>query len=131
MYGSADLFTALNVSAITDGLDNYVVGENTYKALFGSNVLPSDFTGNKSINFYMSMPFNAALDYEQYNYSANCRAGTYNESLTIAKSVIDEVNRKSYTNYFITVLLLPTIKPLDDTDNYNTPLELTIQKRGV
>ena len=131
MFGQSEIQQALNVSTITTGLSTYTKGETAYPALFFGNVLPTKktYSGPKSINYYMSTARNEALDYEQYNYSVNCRAETYNESLTIAKLVIDEVNRKSYTNFFITVSLLPTIQPSDSTDNFNTPLELTLQKR--
>ena len=129
MYGSEDLFTALNVSAVTTGLDNYVVGEDTYKALFGSNVLPSDFSGDKSINFYMSLPYNASTMVPEYGYTINCRAETFNESRTIAQSVVDNINRESYSDYFLICSVLATLPPADDRDNYNTPVEVTIKNR--
>ena len=129
MYGSEDLFTALNVSAITAGLDNYVVGEDTYKALFGGNVLPDDFSGDKSINFYMSTPYNAAMEYGDYSYTVNCRAGTYNESLTIAQSVVDNINRAFEGDSFFICSVLATLPPVDDRDNFNTPIEVRIQEK--
>jgi len=129
MFGSTDIYNALNVSAITTGLDNYVVGETTYKALFDAVILPQDFTGQKSINFYMLTPRNFGLDYEIYRYIVNCRAATYNESRTIAQNVLNEINRESYTDYYIVCSLVPTIKPVDDTDNYNTPIEIILKKR--
>ena len=125
MYGSEEIYQALNISDITTGLDVYKTG----KALFIANVLPADFTGFKSINFYMSTPFNGADSVKAYNYSINCRAKTYNESLTIAKSVVDNINRSSYSDFYITCSVVPTIPPADDSDVYNTPVEAILKTR--
>lgn len=117
------LYTALNVTDITDLLDSY----NTGKALFSAKLIPEDFTGNKSINFYMSGVFNAALEYGRYLYSINCRSNNFYESKEIAIAVKDEINRRHYTNSFMTASILETIPPMNDTDNYNTPVEAIIK----
>ena len=129
MYGSDDLYSALNISAVTTGLDDYVIGEVTHKALFFGNVLPTDFSGDKAINFYMSTMYNAALEYGDYRYTVNCRAKSYNESLTIAKSVIDNINRVNENDSFFICFLLATVPPIDETDNFNTPVEVRIQEK--
>ncbi|MGD8305150.1 MAG: hypothetical protein PVF17_00720 [Ignavibacteria bacterium] len=123
MFGSDILYTALNVTNITDLLDSFGTG----KALFSDNLIPQSFTGDKSINFYMTSPFNCSMEYNDYRYTINCRASTYNESRTIAEAVKDEINRSKYANSFMVVSILGTIPPQDDTDNYNTPVEARIK----
>jgi hypothetical protein len=126
MFGSTEIYNALNVSAITGGLDSY---RTTYKALFDSITIPSDFTGHKSINFYMNKTYNAATEYETYEYVLNCRAATYAESRQIAFNVIEKINRTTYLDYFIVCFLMQTIIPQDDTDNFNTPITITLKMR--
>lgn len=123
MLGDNILYTALNVTDITDLLDSFGSG----KALFSAKLLPTSFTGNKSINYYMSGVFNGALEYGRYLYSINCRSNDFHESKEIAVAVKDEINRNNYTNSFITVSILETIPPMDDTDVYNTPVEAIIK----
>lgn len=125
MLGIGELYTALNVTAITNLLDTYSTG----KALFIEPVIPEKFTGSKSINAYMTSPANGALEYELYNYSASCRAKTAGESRTIAQAVHDAINRVNYTDYYIVSSIGVTIPPQDDTDNFNTPVEIIIKKR--
>ena len=117
------LYTALNVTDITDLLDDYELG----KALWPEKIAPSNFDGDKYILFYMSSPFNAALEYGRYLYSINCRAKSKKKSQEIAIAVKDEINRRHYTNSFMTASILETIPPMNDTDNYNTPVEAIIK----
>lgn len=125
MFGSDLLYSALNVSAITDLLDSYESG----KALFGDYLVPQDFTGSKSINFYMINAYDASLDYKNYGYSINCRANDLDTSRSLAIAVIDEINRSNYTDCYMVCTVLSTIPPTDDTDNYNTPVEVTIKQQ--
>lgn len=124
MFGAGELLTAVNVSAITNLLDAYGTG----KALFSDSLIPSDFTGNKSINFYMAVPF-TNREYKEYRYTIHCRAKTYNESIAIAYAVYTAINRVHYTDYFILCDVLSTIPPQDVNDNYNTPVEALIKQR--
>lgn len=125
MYGGELLYAALNISAITSGLDLY----NTAPALFNDSLLPADFVGQKSINFYLSAPFDAANDALIYTFIVNCRAQTYGESMTIAQNVINNINRKNFPDYFIICSLQQTISPRDEQDNYNTPVEIILKAR--
>lgn len=124
MFGSSELCAAVNVSAITGLLDSYGTG----KALFNDNLIPEDFTGNKSINFYMAGPL-LNREYEEYRYTLHCRAKTYKESIAIAYAVQTAINRVNYSDYYILCGALATIPPADSTDNYNTPVEALIKKR--
>ena len=63
------LYDAINVSYVTDNLTTY----QTAPALWANVIEPSGFDGNGSINFYMSEPYNAAENYEDYTYTINCR----------------------------------------------------------
>ena len=119
----AEINAALDVSAITGVLDTY----NEDTALWNDTIQPSDFTG-KGINFYMSGNYDARLDYDEYDFTVNCRATTYSTSNTIANTVITELNRKQHSGYYTACSALPTISPADTTDNYNTIVQVNLKK---
>lgn len=119
MYGQETLSTALNTVAIIATVDLNVEGN---PAIFADTRVPQNCPGRKTINFYLSETFDARQESNQYVYTINCRADTNNESLLIAKTVIDEINRVDDSNKYISCQLLPTLGPGDDTDNYNTPV---------
>lgn len=125
MFGSDQLYDALNISAITDLLDGFLTG----KGLFSDNLIPQSFSGTESINFYMVSPYNGGLNYNDYSYSINCRSNTYSGSRAIAEAVKTGINRVSYSTYYIVLSVLSTIPPQDETDVYNTPIEVTIKSR--
>jgi len=126
MFGSSEMYTALNITDITSLLDTYA----SSPALFSDDLLPQDFGADKkSINYYRVGLYDGGLEYSNYSYSINCRAKSKTESETIAQAVKDGINRTSYSDYFIVVNVLQTIPPIDDTDSYNTPLETTIKGR--
>lgn len=122
---SSELYTALNTTNITTLLDAYGTG----KALFDCTLIPTDCAAVKAINYYQLGFSDVRNDYDMSVYTINCRAATQGEAVTIAKAVINEVNRKSYSNYFITCQLGQVLPPADDTDIFNAPIELTIKKR--
>lgn len=125
MFGQDKIYTALNVSSITGLLDDYRTG----KALFSESVMPEDFTGQKSVNYYMVSSFNGGLEYSEYRYSISCRAATQGEASTIASAVFDALNRSSYGDYYIVCSVNPVIPPADDTDNFNVPVEIILKTR--
>jgi hypothetical protein len=124
-FGLTEMYGALNVSVITSTLD---VDTDPAPALYADTALPSKFlnTGlNKSINFFMNTDL---TDYiEKYVFTINCRGGSLSESQTIANTVITQIHRRNYSNYFIEAISNQTIGPADTTDNYNTPVQATIQ----
>jgi len=124
---STNIFTALNVSAITSLLDEYTAG---VPALFADTVIPEDCTAMKTINFYQVGMIDLALNYIQATYSVNCRAPTQTEAETIAAAVVGSVNRTSYTEFFTNCQLGAPIPPADATDVYNIPIEITFKKRN-
>jgi hypothetical protein len=122
-----DIYTALNVTAVTTMLDKY---KTTNAALFSDRLIPQDFKGRKSINFYQIGTVSGLLEYQEALYVANCRAGTHADSRAIAAKVVDEINRSMKDQRGLYISTLATIPPADDTDVYNTPVEITIKKRG-
>jgi hypothetical protein len=125
-FGREEMWTALNVSAITSLLDTDSDGK---PALYPNTGLPSQFLEtkkNKSINYFMGAPTTKA-NIEIYQYNINCRGGSFTESLNIAKAVITQINRRHYGTYYITAVGNSPIPPADKTDNHNTPVTATIQ----
>jgi len=94
------------------------------KAIFEDVVLPADFTGNKSILVYLVRPGDMMLGHDEFRYSASCRAATYGESLSIANTLITQLNRYLKSQKAVKMTMLPTISPANITDNYNTPVEI-------
>ena len=124
-FGKEEIYVALNQTAITGLLDSYSTG----KALFSQMIMPSDYTGFKSINFYMTTAYNGGSNFEQYFYTANCRAKTQGEAMTIAKAAFDNINRSHFTGFYTVCSILPVIPPADDRDTYNIPVEIILKKR--
>lgn len=129
MFGADLIYTALNVTAITDLLDSYVMNSVSYKALFHDSIIPSYLTVKNSINYYLISPIIGGTEIEQYEYSINCRAETFNASLTMAYIVHTALNRIHGVNSFKISSVLKTIPPVDETDVYNTPLTINLKKR--
>jgi len=125
-FNSDKIYDALNQSPITDLLDTTsgIVG------LFDGRTIPEFFTMFKTINFYLVSPFIGSLEYQEYLYVANCRAKTGAESRTIAQAVFDALNRADFTDCHTNCDVLPTIPPADDTDVYNTPVEILLKTRN-
>jgi hypothetical protein len=119
----SEINAALDVVAITGTLDTYE-GDT---ALWDDDIQPSDFTG-KGINFYMSGSYDPTIDYDEYNFTVNCRAPTKADSITIANAVITELDRRNYSGYYTTCTALPTLPPASETDNYNTIITVNLTK---
>lgn len=124
MY-STNIFTALNVAAVTSTLDEYAPG---VPALFNDVLIPEDCAATKTINFYQVGMIDLALNYVQANFSVNCRAATQAEAETIASAVVTAMNRVSFTDFFTTCQIGAVISPMDNTDVYNIPIEITFKK---
>ena len=131
MY-STDIFTALNVSSVTSTIDRYIpLGETvSVPALFNDVQVPEDCSELKTINFYQIGMIDLSLNYIQAEYSVNCRAATQGEVNNIADAVITAVNRVSFTDFFTTCQVGAPIPPIDPTDVYNIPVQITFKKRS-
>lgn len=129
MMGSTEIYTSLNVSAITSLLATYADAPNG-KAMFEDNVIPSDVLckTDVTINYYPSAPIDGGLEYGEYHYYINCRAGTYYISRNLAETVFNTINRHG-SGYLIVAQLLSTVEPKDETDNYNTPLSIILKTK--
>ena len=132
MIGQSEMWAALNVAAITSLLKSY----SGTPGLIQDSIIPDKINGvntkahDTTINFYPSGPFSGALDYGRYTFAVNCRAKNFKLSRQLAETVISEINRVSYTDYYIITELLETIKPIDETDNYLTPVQVILKTRG-
>lgn len=124
MYKSAELYTVLDVTAITSLLDTYL----TEPAIFADvTMIPQAFTGDACINYYITSPIDNNMDYGMYSRTLNCRAKTDLESRTIALAVVTAINREPITGGWVNCETLQTLPPGDDTDLFNTPLTVVIK----
>lgn len=130
---NTEILTALNVSAIMSLLDTYYddVTNTLLPALWASNEIPEvfDAENQKSINFFRVTPINNTIEYGQSDYQASCRAKKEADSITIAAAVVNEINRKNYSGYTLKTSMSIAIPPEDETDNWNTPVTITILQR--
>lgn len=120
MFGSDELYTALNQSAITDLLDadtDMINGKALYS---GTIVLNNEVVD--SINFYMSAPHNASADVPEYTYICSCRSNDEETSRTIANAIATTIDRQKVGDFWFNVNILSTLDPIDSADNYNTPV---------
>lgn len=126
MFGSTEMYEALNVAGIYNLLDEF----NGDPAIFDDVIISRDMdVGAKTINFYRTSARPCGVDYEIYNYTINCRAQTQGEAQTIANAVIENINRIVISDYNIVCTLLAVIPPADERDNYNCPIEAVIKLR--
>lgn len=102
-------------------------------AIYNARMVPQEVTATTTVNFYHLGPYDAAQEYFQVRWSADCRAETNNESLALAIAVRDAINRVTdavggYT-YHGVVNIGGTIPPIDESDVFNTPVTLTVRRK--
>lgn len=121
--GGEYIYNQLNVSAITSQ-----VGDD----LYNSPKMPNDVEG-KSINFFPVNRFFGGFTYFSRRFQINCRANTSSEARTLAESVFEILNvinvRVGDFDYFGVADILPILPPVDETDNYNVPVEILVRRR--
>ena len=128
MYLDGDLYTYLSSDAtLITLLDPYKSGG----AIFNDLKIPKDFTGNNSINFYTYAPTSGKFKIE--NYVINCRGLSRTNSIDIALRVFNLLQRANFdgAGSYCLCEILPTILPEDETDVYNTPINIKIKKTEV
>lgn len=131
MFAENKLQSLLNASAITGQLSTFTVNSTTYPMLLNGHVLPSEWGPQAStINYYLSQNVSGGLDYGDYVYYINCRAANESTSRAIASTVFNTLNRISRPDTGAVCSIMPTIPPADETDNYNTIIELRIRTSG-
>lgn len=127
---SSDIFQKMyNSSAIQALVDTMPDGKY---AVFYDMVIPETFTGDQSVNFYRTSPTDETITIKEEVYSINCRANTFANANSLADAIITLLNRKqSSSTGFCYANKLPPIAPLDETDNYNVPVELRIKDKDL
>jgi hypothetical protein len=120
MFGSNELYTALNVTDITDLLDTDATMASG-KALYNKPLVPNANVV-RSINFYMNGVHNASADVPEYTYTCSCRSNDYDESREIAEAIANTIDRQKVGDFWFNCNILPTLSPADSTDSYNTPV---------
>jgi hypothetical protein len=128
-YGGDYIYSVLNAdSGVIASL-----GTSSNHPVFIAKIIPSDRTERKTINCYRLDPFDASLEYFVSKWSIDCRADDEYESQAIATAVTSALNRVhkivSGETYFGTVSILSTIPPIDESDQYNTSVQLLIRRR--
>ena len=134
-FGLTEIKEALDNGNIDAVLSDYVYTDVatglpvTMKAKFNALIIPSSLSAQAStVNYYPGV-FDGGLEYGQMVWTVNCRAGTYAQSRTIAETVFTELNRSNDNNWYCLCSMLETVKPQDETDNYNTVVEVTLKFR--
>ena len=129
MYTDTILYNILiNDSTLVSLLDSY----GTDPAIFYDVIIPEDMSGFKTINYYLVEPIDVSAVLIREVYILNCRADSKTSADAIAKQTAELLNRKTLDiNTFSTSKILTTIPPIDNTDVYNTPVEITIKQRGI
>ena len=126
MFGSAELYAAYNIPAITALVGTY----EEKPGIFHNTLIPQLYPDKAaSINFYI--PSNNPIeDVGIYSYLTNARADTFGESRALADAIIENVHRVTYGDHIIILNIGMTLPPKDETDNFNTLLETTIKLRS-
>ena len=131
MFAENKLQSLLNTPAITGQLSTFTIGSTSYPMLLNGHVLPSEWGPQAStINYYLSQNVAGGLDYGDYVYYINCRAASESASRAIASTVFNTLNRLSRPDTGAVCSVMPTIPPADETDNYNTIIELRMRTNG-
>jgi hypothetical protein len=131
MFAEEKLQELLNVSTVTDLLDTYDIGVNEYPMLMRGHVMPESWGPQKTtINYYQVETIGGGLEYGTYQYYINCRAAKEPDSRTLAQTVFNQLNRLSRGNSNAVCAMLQTVPPENETDNFNTIIEVSIKTRG-
>ncbi len=102
-------------------------------SIYNARMIPQTDDSAETINFYQAGTLNMTDEYFQLTWSIDCRAATDYTSQKIAGLVTTALNRVNTTvggkDYFGTISILPTIPPADESDVYNTPVEIIVRRR--
>jgi len=126
-YGGDYLYAVLNADADVIA----ALGTTSNHPVFNARMVPTDRTERKTINMYRIDPYDASLEYFTAKWSIDCRGDAETDSQAIADAVTTALNREhKVTNgktYYGTVSILSTIPPVDETDQYNTSVQILIR----
>jgi len=120
------LFQQLNTNTnITDLIDKY----ESQNMIVNDEITDSNWSNKQStINFYRSI----TDDFEKYDddtYMCNCRAALRSDSINIAETIKAELHEKTIDGFMFVVTFTGTIKPFDETDNYNTVININVRQK--
>lgn len=104
-------------------------------SIYEDHIVPATDTTTETINFYKLNPFAGGADFFESRFSIDCRAADYNTSQTLAYNVFAALNREFATlsgkEYFFRCDILSTIPPVNETDVYNTPVQVYIRRKNA
>lgn len=125
----ASLTTATSVLAL---ISKKTISTVAYPMISDSRVMPSSYPLDASaINVYSTSPVNHTINYGEYDITVNCRAISESKAEALAMAVVTDLNRMSGGTSGILYYCsqLPVIPPMDEADNYNAPVTVTIKSR--
>jgi hypothetical protein len=121
------LFEQLNTNVtITALLDTYDVDKYM---IVCDDVVDSDWGNEKTtINYYRDRQDDFSC-YGDIDFTTNCRAETRAKSEDLANTIKDELHEKTIDGFMFIVTFTGTIRPSDETDNYNTVININIKQK--
>ena len=132
MFGSQKIQELLDVSAITTLLDTFVIGSTSYPMIARGHLVPDAWGPQAStINYYTTSSIAGGIEYGAFSYTVNCRAATELRSQEIAQAIYTALNRDVQGSYGVVCSIMPSIPPMDETDNFNTIIEVTLRTDGT
>jgi len=128
--------TAITYYMIFNGFDIGEVQAESYKIVSTDTDKTNLIVNGKlkptlqfsTINYYRSGDITMADEVNQVIWTISCRAYTLSAVNAIATAVSNVFNRKSIkSGSFCTVTRLAVLPPIDETDNYNAPIQVLIK----
>lgn len=102
-------------------------------SIYNARVIPQTDTNNNTINFYRITPYSGGSEIFQVEWSIDCKSDIETISQEIADNVLNAFNRIfgniNSKTYYGVCDIINTIPPIDETDVYNTSVQLTLKRR--
>lgn len=123
------LFTNSTIIALLSNDADYPAAPALYNDLVIPESLPKE---SVSINFYTVTPATTE-GYGEETFTLNCRAPGYVACKALANTVRDELHRSNndLNDTLFVVEIQRTLPPLDQTDNYNTVVQVRLTTRAL
>ena len=117
---------------VTNKLNSFTIGINTHPAIWHDVLIPADFEGFKTINFYGIGIIDYSIDYGNTKFTYNCRGESFPDAINLRQAVKDALNRQSdgTGDYFFICEASTVLPPADETDSYNAVLTVTVKDRA-
>jgi HK97 gp10 family phage protein len=119
------LYSDLTLRTLVDSFNT------TDYAMFHDMVVPEGFTGAKTLLVYSYGDFSPNVEYGNERIAINCRGLSIGDAEAIKDRAVSVLNRHalSSNDFFGTVTVLPPVRPQDETDSYNYPIEVLVKSR--